>query len=248
MGRKRRKKGYTNYNHNEDTIGLVKPRLDYELDEYQREYVKTIHNTPVTFVDEASGTGKTTLAIYMGLELLRKGLVGKIVYLRYVDDRYLQNGYLTGDLQAKTDKLFRPLRDGLIECNVSEKEMAWLIENEQLELTTDTEWRGGNLKETFLIIDEAQNSKRVSDLRLMLTRLHDEGGRAVVIGHSGQQDNKSVQRIAGYTPFQVYQYHMSKKPFTKICKLMINYRGDISTWADSVDESIAELESGKFTF
>jgi len=226
---------------------VVYPTLKYRFDDYQKEYVRSIKNTPVTMVDAKSGTGKTTLAVYMGLKMLAEEKVDKIVYLRYVDDKYLQNGFLTGDLDEKTYRLFRPFRDALDECNVTDKEFRKLAEDERIELTTDTDWRGGNLKGAFLIIDEAQNAKKVGDLKLMLTRLHDENkeedtvSRAVVIGHSEQQDNKKIELIAGYSPFQVYMIHMSKKPFTKICELKNNYRGEISQWADEVEQTIKEL-------
>lgn len=238
MAKKRKSKAECDYD-----INPYVAKLDYELDEHQKRYVKAMLTTPVTFVDAKSGTGKTTLAVYAGFEMLRRGQCQQLVYVRFVDDRYLKQGFLPGELEDKEKYLFYPFYDALVECNVSEKAFELLKAQEQVILTTDTTMRGRNLKDTFLIVDECQNAKSVSDIRLLLTRLHDKGGRAVMIGHSGQQDNKKYERIAGYAPFQLYQYHMSKKPFCKVVELVNDYRGEISRWADAVDETILELNS-----
>lgn len=216
-------------------------KLDYQPDAEQRKYLKAIDTSSVTFVDAPSGSGKTTLAVERAFDALRKGKADHVVYIRLVDDRYLQNGYHSGNLEEKTQKLFVPFFNALDELKVSKQAREMLFKAEKVSLETDTALRGTNMKRTFLIIDEAQNAKDIDTLRLILTRLHDEGGTAVVIGHSGQQDNKKVQTVAGYTPFQLYAYHMAKKTFTSVCKLTKNYRGEISQWADNVEESIQEL-------
>jgi phosphate starvation-inducible protein PhoH len=216
-------------------------KLDYAPDAEQRKYLKAIDNSQVVFVDAPSGSGKTTLAVERAFNALRTGKADRIVYIRLVDDRYLQNGYLSGNLEEKTQKLFVPFFDALKELKVSKQAFEMLIRAEKVSLETDTALRGTNMKGTFLIIDEAQNAKDIDTLRLILTRLHDDGGTAVVIGHSGQQDNKKVQTVAGKTPFQIYAYHMAKKTFTSVCKLTKNYRGEISQWADNIEESIQEL-------
>ena len=90
-----------------------------------------------------------------------------------------------------------------------------------------------------MIIDEAQNGS-LDDLRLVLTRLHDQS-KCVMIGHSGQKDN-DFALIGGLIPFQVYQKHMAKKQWASLCELPINYRGKISSWADDIEKTISELK------
>ncbi|WAB25170.1 PIN domain protein [Lysinibacillus phage vB_LfM_LysYB1] len=218
-------------------------KLSFTPDEYQTAYQKAIAKYPVTWVDAASGTGKTTLAVQQGFEFLRKGICQQLIYIRFPDDRYMKQGFLPGTLEEKESKLFFPFFDAIEELSVSERSMEHMRENEQLVLTTDSTMRGRNLKHSFVIIDEAQNARKISDLQLLLTRIHDKGGKAVVIGHSGQQDNRGVEltKKYGYTPFQAYKIHMLKKSFTKECVLLNNYRGEISQWADKIQETLDEL-------
>jgi phosphate starvation-inducible protein PhoH len=219
-------------------------KLSFNPDEYQTKYMKTIETTPVTFTDAPSGTGKTTLAVNQGFEALRRGRSQRIVYIRFTDDRYLKQGFLPGTIEEKEANLFFPFFDALVELGVTEQAYKLLRQQEQILLTTDSAMRGRNLKYDFVIIDEAQNARSVDDLQLLLTRIHDEGGKAVVIGHSGQQDNKKGIELTPklkLTPFQAYMYHMTKQPFAKKCELLHNYRGKISQWADKIQESLAEL-------
>lgn len=206
-----------------------------KMDVHQRKYTKNVRNHSVTFVDAASGTGKTTLALLVGMELLAKGSVGKIVYMRFPDDRLLKQGFLPGTPEQKAEKLFGPFYDACTELDIGEKQLAEMFSNGLLQTTTDLGLRGTNMKDIYLIIDEAQNAKTIDDLHLALTRLHDSS-KVVVIGHSGQQDNRKTETYtaAHLTPFQLYANHMSQKPWAAQCELLINYRGEISRWADQV--------------
>jgi phosphate starvation-inducible PhoH-like protein/PhoH-like ATPase len=96
------------------------------------------------------------------------------------------------------------------------------------------------MKRTFLIVDECQNGD-IADMRLVFTRVHDTG-KIVAIGHSLQVDRK-LPKIAGLIPFQIYQRHMNKKSWAKVCELQTDYRGRISQWADEIDLTIKELEN-----
>jgi phosphate starvation-inducible protein PhoH len=243
MGKQRKRNNESKYQERHYSSNPYLTKLSFKPDEHQARYLKTIQTTPVTFTDAPSGTGKTTLAVHEGFEALRKGLCQRIVYIRFPDDRYLKQGFFPGTQEEKEANLFFPFFDALIELGVSEQSYKLLRQQEQILLTTDTAMRGRNLKYDFVIIDEAQNARKVADLQLILTRIHDEGGRAVVIGHSGQQDNKGVELTTKLklTPFQAYMYHMTKQSFAKECKLINNYRGKISQWADKIQESLDEL-------
>lgn len=212
------------------------------MDEHQRAYAESIQKYAVVFVDAPAGTGKTTVAVREGLEMLREGKVDRIRYIRFVDGRSLKLGYLPGEQEDKEYNLMLPFYEAMEECGVQPEAVDKLMEMGIIEATTDTGLRGRNFRRTYLIIDEAQNAQHISDLQLVLTRLHDHGSKAVVIGHSGQEDG----RIQKYTPFQwnafqVYQYHMTKKPWATTVELLKNYRGQISQWADKVLETLEEL-------
>lgn len=214
-----------------------------KLDSYQRVYASAMDKYEVVFTDAVAGTGKTTIAVLKALDYLRRGKVKRIAYVRFPDSRSLRMGFLTGDKEEKESGYMVPFYDAMIECGVQPSAVDLLRTKEVIELTTDIHMRGRNLKDTFLIIDEAQNSQGIEDLQLVLTRIHDDGGRAVVIGHSKQVDGK-IQRYGKQklNAFQVYQYHFTKKSWAAKCELPNNYRGKISQWADKVWESVKELE------
>ena len=249
MGKKRAKRLHQvqkNYIEEESNPYQFSTDLYKKMDQHQKEYAKSIENTFATFCDAPSGTGKTTIAVLKAFEFLAKGRVQQIVYMRFVDDRYLKQGFLPGTIEEKEAKLFRPFFDALEEIGVDEKQYKQLKDMGHIILTTDTTLRGVNLKETFLITDETQNAREFGDLQLTYTRLHSQGlrGRMVSIGHSEQQDNKKVQRTAkmGYIPFQAFEYHMIKKPhLANSCRLVNDYRGEFSQWADQIKISLAEL-------
>lgn len=217
--------------------------LPYDPDPYQKKYMKSIQRHKFTAVDAKSGTGKTTLAVKEGFESLRRGESKKLMYLRYVDDRYLSEGFLPGDSEEKERELFFPFFDALEELGVSPQRFRSLKAQGIIELRTDRTERGRNRKGTFLIVDEAQNARKYGDLKLVFTRLHDENGRSVFIGHSGQLDNRSYERTPRLklTPFQAFIIHMIKQPWANQAILINNYRGLISQWADEFDQTIAEL-------
>lgn len=217
--------------------------LPYDPDVFQRRYMKSIQRYSFTAVDAKSGTGKTTLAVKEAFEALRRGECTKIVYLRFMDDRYLSAGFLPGDTEEKERELFFPFFDALEELGVTYAKYRALKAQGIIELRTDRTERGRNRKGTFLIVDEAQNARKFGDLKLVFTRLHDEGGRSVFIGHSGQLDNKSYERTPKQklTPFQAFIIHMTKQPWATEAELVNNYRGQISQWADEFDQTVAVL-------
>lgn len=218
---------------------MTVPSLPWMPDEYQERYLRALKSSLVTFVDAPSGTGKTTLAVYQGLNLLMQPTsnINKLIYIRFPDDRYHKQGFLPGNLEEKSKGLFGPFYDAALECDFGEADIAYLQSQDQLKLLTDTTLRGVNFTNAFVIVDEAQNARTIDDLHLVLSRLHDNC-RAVVIGHSKQQDNRKTTFYAGKTPFQLFMAHSKTAPWASCVKLVHNYRGKISQWADSIWEAI----------
>lgn len=212
-----------------------------KFDPHQYRYATAIGKNLVVMVDAGAGTGKTTIAVMRGLELLRTGKVDRIQYVRFPDTRSLRLGFLPGDSKDKEKGFMRPFYEAANECGLTADEVNNLISQEVIELSTDIHLRGRTLPRTFLIVDEAQNGG-IPDLKLVLTRIT-ESGFAVVIGHSEQMDTKLPRYGANkWNAFQAYQYHMSKKPFTKVCELYHDYRGPISQWADKIEETLKEIQ------
>lgn len=216
-------------------------KLREKFDSFQKDYADAIGKYRVIFVDAAAGTGKTTIAVMRGLELLLAGKINKIHYVRFPDRRGQKLGALPGGPAEKTRGYMEPFFKACYKFGLRDEDIAKLEFNKIIELSTDMFLRGDTLENTYLIIDESQNGD-IEDLKLVLTRL-EISGYGIVIGHSGQMDNK-IQKYGPdkWNAFQVYQYHMTKKTFATACELKINYRGPISQWADQVGETLKELQ------
>lgn len=205
---------------------------DYEvfikkLDKYQQVYYKSLFENPVTCCDAKAGTGKTTIAVMAGLQMLERGDVGQFIYVRFPDPRMQSLGALPGELEVKEDPYMGPFYDACAELGMSRELTTYKFK--QVTLCTNVKFRGINIQNSFIIIDEAQNGS-FEDLKLVLTRLHDNC-HCAFIGHSGQRDNRKCDREQA---FEMYIDHLCKKPFAKQVQLKINHRGDISQWADAL--------------
>lgn len=193
-------------------------------------------------LDGKAGTGKTTIAVMKAIEALQKNQVDSIRYVRFVDARTQKLGFIPGDPAEKQKVFMYPFFEAMEECGIQDIQVLNMISAGMIELSTDIYLRGGNMKRTFVIIDEAQNGD-IEDLKLVLTRPHDTG-KVLVIGHSKQVDRKLPKYgKEKLIPFQVYIRHMAKKHWTKVCTLEKDYRGAISQWADEVELTIKELTS-----
>lgn len=219
-------------------------KLWNRMDSDQRDYDSKMESHSVVFVDAEAGTGKTTYAVRKALEMLRENKVNKIQYVRFPDRRAGKLGFLPGDLKDGKEAGFMvPFEQALYECGINQYALQKLVEKGKIEMTTDLFLRGTNLKGVFLIIDEAQNASELEDLKLVLTRLHDHKGRGVVIGHTRQTDNKvTLYTKHKLTAFQVTAFHFLRKSWAARGYLRTNYRGEISKWADRVEDSLVMLE------
>ena len=217
-------------------------KLYSKLDQWQLEFIESIHDYTVTSVDAIAGSGKTTLSLMVALEMLSKNEVNKIVYLRLPSARSLSQGFLPGTAQEKESILMQALYDAFGELGVQSQVVEAMVDDGTLAMCSDLGLRGTNIKNAFLIFDEVQESQ-ISDLQLCLTRCHDTC-KVVLAGHSAQRDNKQ-KLICGMSAFQLYSMHLSKKPFANSCELQINYRGKLSQHADQIQDTINELMESK---
>ncbi|MDR3072903.1 MAG: PhoH family protein [Clostridiales Family XIII bacterium] len=151
----------------------------------QESYVKEIRQREIVFGIGPAGTGKTYLAVAMAVRALKNKEVEKIILARPAVEAGERLGFLPGDLQEKVDPYLRPLYDALYE--IMGREMALrLKEKETIEVVPLAYMRGRTLDNSFIILDEAQNTTR-EQMKMFLTRMG-FGSRVVVTGDVTQID------------------------------------------------------------
>ena len=151
----------------------------------QREYVETIREKEIVFSIGPAGTGKTYLAVAMAASSLKNKDVEKIILARPAVEAGERLGFLPGDLQEKVDPYLRPLYDALYDILGRENAMR-LKEKEIIEVVPLAYMRGRTLDNSFIILDEAQNTTR-EQMKMFLTRMG-FGSRVVVTGDVTQID------------------------------------------------------------
>ncbi|MBI5834280.1 MAG: PhoH family protein [Armatimonadetes bacterium] len=151
----------------------------------QRRYVKALETNTITFGLGPAGTGKTYLAMACAVRALRTKSVSRIILCRPAVEAGERLGFLPGDLQAKIDPYLRPLYDALYDMESLERAQRHLERN-VVEVAPLAFMRGRTLNDSFVILDEAQNTSP-EQMKMFLTRLG-FGSKAVVTGDQTQTD------------------------------------------------------------
>ena len=157
----------------------------------QRQYLDHIRASDLTFGIGPAGTGKTYLAVASAVEALQAGNVRRIVLVRPAVEAGERLGFLPGDLAQKVDPYLRPMYDALYEMMGFDR-VARNIERQVIEVAPLAFMRGRSLNDSFIILDEAQNTT-VEQMKMFLTRLG-FGSKAVVTGDITQVDLPRQQR------------------------------------------------------
>ncbi len=135
----------------------------------QMEFVKAMEKKDIVFAIGPAGTGKTYLAVVYAVELLKKGIIKKIVLTRPAVEAGENLGFLPGDLKEKVDPYLIPLYDALYEL-LSKETCEKYMEKGTIEIAPLAYMRGRTLEEAFVILDEAQNTTPMQ-MKMFLTRL-----------------------------------------------------------------------------
>ncbi len=157
----------------------------------QRAYIKNIREYDLAFGIGPAGTGKTYLAIASAIDALEHEQVRRIILVRPAVEAGERLGFLPGDMSQKIDPYLRPMYDALFDM-LGPEQVGRLIERNVIEIAPLAFMRGRSLNESFVILDEAQNTS-VAQMKMFLTRIG-FGSRAVVNGDVTQIDLPSGQQ------------------------------------------------------
>ncbi|MCL4132851.1 UNVERIFIED_CONTAM: hypothetical protein GTU68_007480 [Idotea baltica] len=181
----------------------------------QKTYVKSLFKNELAFGIGPAGTGKTYLAVAVGVNLFIGGHVDKIILSRPAVEAGEKLGYLPGDMKDKVDPYMQPLYDALNDF-LPQKQVEKLIEEKKIEIAPLAFMRGRTLSRAFVVLDEAQNATTMQ-MKMFLTRLG-EGSRMVVTGDRTQIDLprgvssglRDAERLLGNIPKIDFNYFTSK--------------------------------------
>ena len=151
----------------------------------QKEYLNAIRKNAVTFGVGPAGTGKTYLAVAMAVKAFKAKDVSRIVLTRPAVEAGEKLGFLPGDLQSKVDPYLRPLYDALFDMLGAETYQKYL-ERGNIEVAPLAYMRGRTLDDSFIILDEAQNTSR-EQMKMFLTRMG-INAKFVITGDMSQID------------------------------------------------------------
>ncbi|MFP4404284.1 PhoH family protein [Rhodosalinus sp.] len=189
---------------------LVEPRTDA-----QRAYVASLFRSELAFGIGPAGTGKTYLAVAVGVSMYLAGRVDRIVLSRPAVEAGERLGFLPGDMREKVDPYMQPLYDALNDF-LPGKQAARLMEEKAIEIAPLAFMRGRTLSNAFVVLDEAQNATSMQ-MKMFLTRLG-EGSRMVITGDRSQVDLPrgitsglaDAERILSKVPGIAFNYFTAK--------------------------------------
>jgi phosphate starvation-inducible PhoH-like protein len=151
----------------------------------QKRYVDAVRESTITFAIGPAGTGKSYLAVALAVQALQAKQVNRIILTRPAVEAGERLGFLPGDVLAKVDPYLRPLYDALYDM-VEPEAISRLMERGTIEVAPLAYMRGRTLNDSFIILDEAQNTT-AEQMKMFLTRLG-FGSKAVVTGDVTQID------------------------------------------------------------
>ena len=191
----------------------------------QQVLFNSIKDRVFTFCEARAGSGKTVVTMAAMIDMLANGEIAKIVYIQKVSQRFLQNGFLPGTIEEKTNSLWTPVYDAMLRLGYLPSDVDELRQTDRLFLVTDSTLRGVNFEDAGVIIDEAENCD-TETLKLIFTRVHDNC-HVAMIGDSLQKDNRGNHNL----DFVRYGNYLAEHIGMKV-ELTKNFRGRFSQLAE----------------
>jgi phosphate starvation-inducible PhoH-like protein len=151
----------------------------------QKKYAQKLYQNELVFGLGPAGTGKTYLAVAVGVSMMIEGNVDKMILSRPAVEAGERLGFLPGDMKDKVDPYMQPLYDALNDF-LPAKQVAKLIEDKRIEIAPLAFMRGRTLSNAFVVLDEAQNATTMQ-MKMFLTRMG-EGSRMAITGDMTQID------------------------------------------------------------
>ena len=176
---------------NEEVVVKLRKHLIRGQNRRQRDYLHRIDDNDINFAIGPAGTGKTYLAVACAIQALSEDRVDRILLVRPAVEAGEKLGFLPGNIGDKIDPYLRPLFDALYEMLGFDR-VGRLIARGTIELAPLAYMRGRTLNESFVILDEAQNTT-VEQMKMFLTRIG-FGSRAIITGDVTQVDLPKEQR------------------------------------------------------
>lgn len=163
----------------------------------QHRYVQAVRDSDVVFSIGPAGTGKTYLAVAQAIDYLKREKVKRIILTRPAVEAGEELGFLPGDIQAKVSPYLRPLYDAMFDM-IPSSEFEKLLEYGKIEMAPLAFMRGRTLNNSFVILDEAQNTTS-TQMKMFLTRLG-FNSKAIITGDITQVDLE--ERVSGLIAVQ----------------------------------------------
>lgn len=164
---------------------VTKKRIIFPRSNIQAAYIQALKSQDMTFGIGPAGTGKTYLAVAVGVSMLLAGMVDKIILTRPAVEAGERLGFLPGDMKEKIDPYLRPLYDALHDM-LPPEQVVKRISIGEIEIAPLAFMRGRTLSNAFVILDEAQNTTTMQ-MKMFLTRLG-PGSKMVITGDLTQVD------------------------------------------------------------
>lgn len=219
----------------------------------QKEYMRAVDNSTITFSKGPAGTGKTYIAAAMAAEAFQRGEIETIIITRPAVEAEEEFGFLPGDLDEKFAPYFAPVRK-ILEERLGAGTVEYMLKAGQIEIAPIAFLRGHTFKDAWVLFDEAQNTTP-KQMRLFLSRIG-ENCTVIIDGDIAQKDiqgpsglNNAIDIMRGHPQVRVVEFTTDDIVRSGIAKDIImrydGYENDTEVGRDELNSIISEGANGR---